>query len=105
VAAVAEENKAIKDRPEDDDARRSPDNIAELALYLASDRSDWLTGRVLGSVGFTVGVYENPTVVAEASSDGPWDFDDLAAQLEKNVRAVADGLPASLFADQIARRS
>ncbi|MEU7816295.1 SDR family NAD(P)-dependent oxidoreductase [Pseudonocardia sp. NPDC049154] len=105
VATVAEKDRAVADRPADDDQVRSPDNVAELALYLASERSDWLTGRVLGSVGFGVTVYENPTVVAEARSDGPWSFDDLAASLEKEVRAVADGLPPSLFADQVARRS
>ncbi|GAA4688384.1 SDR family oxidoreductase [Pseudonocardia yuanmonensis] len=105
VATVAEKDRAVAERPGDDDPVRSPDNIAELALYLASERSDWLTGRVLGSVGFDVSLYENPTVVAEAHSDGPWNFDDLAAALEKDVRAVADGLPRSLFADQIARRS
>jgi NAD(P)-dependent dehydrogenase (short-subunit alcohol dehydrogenase family) len=105
VATVAEKDRAVADRPTDGDPVRSPDNIAELALYLASERSDWLTGRVLGSVGFDVSLYENPTVVAEAHSDGPWSFDDLAAALEKDVRAVADGLPPSLFADQIARRS
>lgn len=105
VATVAADRKAIRDRPADDDPSRSPDRIAELALYLASDRSDWLTGRVLGSVGYTVGIYANPVVVGEVTTDGPWDFDDLAAQLEKTVRSHADGLPPSLFADQAARRS
>ncbi|WP_308194447.1 SDR family oxidoreductase [Pseudonocardia kujensis] len=105
VARVAEKDCAVADRPLDGDPVRSPANIAELALYLASERSAWLTGRVLGSVGFEVSLYANPTVVAEVHSDGPWSFDDLAAALEKDVRAVADGLPPSLFADQIARRS
>ena len=104
VATVAPEKRAMQDRPADDDPSRSPDNIAALALYLASERSDWLSGRVLGSMGFTVGVYENPTVVGEVATDGPWSFDDMAAQLEKTVRAVADGLPPSLFATQTTPR-
>jgi NAD(P)-dependent dehydrogenase (short-subunit alcohol dehydrogenase family) len=105
VATVAAEKRAIQDRPADDDPSRSPDNIAALALYLASDRSDWLSGRVLGSVGFSVGVYENPTVIGEVTSDGPWDFDDMATQLENKVRSVADGMPPSLFADQAAPKA
>jgi NAD(P)-dependent dehydrogenase (short-subunit alcohol dehydrogenase family) len=105
VATVAEEDKAVADRPSDDDATRSPDNVAELALYLASARSGWLTGRVLGSVGFGVTVYENPTVIGETTSDGPWSFDALADGMESAIRPKADGLPTSLFADQIARRT
>jgi NAD(P)-dependent dehydrogenase (short-subunit alcohol dehydrogenase family) len=103
VATVAADKRAIQDRPADDDPSRSPDNIAALALYLASERSGWLTGRVLGSVGFSVGVYANPTVVGEVGSEGPWDVDDLAEQLERTVRPLADGLPPSLFADQARR--
>ena len=101
VATVPKDKRAVQDRPADDGPTRSPDNIAKLALYVASPRSDWLSGRVLGSMGFTVSLYENPTVVAEATTQGPWDFDDLAAQLEDTVRAKADGLPDSLFASQV----
>ncbi|MCD2195099.1 SDR family NAD(P)-dependent oxidoreductase [Actinomycetospora endophytica] len=103
VATVDPSKRAIQDRPPEDDPSRSPDNIAELALYVASPRADWLSGRVLGSMGFQVDLYENPTVVASATSDGPWAFDDLAAQLESSVRPQADGLPTSLFADQANR--
>lgn len=103
VATVDPSKRAIQDRPADDDPARSPDNIAELALYVASPRADWLSGRVLGSMGFQVDLYENPTVVASAASDGPWSFDDLAAQIEQNLRPEADGLPRSLFADQVSR--
>lgn len=103
VATVDPAKRAIQDRPADDDPSRSPDNIAALAVYLAGQRSHWLTGRVLGSVGFSVDLYANPTVVASAVSDGPWDPDDLAAQLEAGLRPHADGLPPSLFATQIDR--
>ena len=104
VATVDPAKRAIRDRPADDDPARSPDNIAELALYVAGPRADWLSGRVLGSTGFRVDLYENPTVVASATSDGPWSFADLAEQLESTARPLADGLPPSLFADQASRR-
>ncbi len=46
----------------------SPDNVAPVVAYLASERSGWITGepvvRVIGS--------------------GPWDVDDLAAQVERS---------------------
>jgi NAD(P)-dependent dehydrogenase (short-subunit alcohol dehydrogenase family) len=105
VATVSDDKSAFQDRPGADDPSRSPDNVAELALYLASERSRWMSGRVLESVGFDVGIYANPTVVGTVSSPGPWDFDDLAAQLEGDLRPLADGLPPSLFADQVRRQN
>jgi NAD(P)-dependent dehydrogenase (short-subunit alcohol dehydrogenase family) len=105
VATVPDDKRAMQDRPADDDPRRSPDNVAALALYLASERSDWITGRVLENWGFDIGLYANPTVVATASSDVPWTFDALADRMEGSFRPVADGLPDSLFADQAARRT
>jgi NAD(P)-dependent dehydrogenase (short-subunit alcohol dehydrogenase family) len=103
TSSVPADKRALQDRPADDDPSRSPANIAALALYVASARSDWLSGRVLGSMGYTVSLYENPTVIAEAVSDGPWDFADLTAQLEGTFRGKADGLPPSLFAGQAGR--
>jgi NAD(P)-dependent dehydrogenase (short-subunit alcohol dehydrogenase family) len=75
----------------------SPDNIAPLALYLASERSDWLTGRVVSAMGFDVGLYENPQMIRQLSSPGPWQYDSLATHMERSFRPVANGLPPSLF--------
>jgi NAD(P)-dependent dehydrogenase (short-subunit alcohol dehydrogenase family) len=75
----------------------SPDNIAPVALYLASERSDWLTGRVVSSMGFDVGLYENPQMIRQLSAPGPWQYDKLAAAIERSFRPAADGLPASIF--------
>lgn len=100
VAGVPEELRAIKDRPEGTDPSRSPDNVAALAVYLASDRSGWLSGRVLNSGGYEVGLYPNPAIVERVGSDGPWNQDELAGKLEAKFRPIADGLPSSVFATQ-----
>jgi NAD(P)-dependent dehydrogenase (short-subunit alcohol dehydrogenase family) len=84
-------------------AAMSPDNIAPVALYLASDRSDWLTGRVVSSMGFDVGLYENPQQIRQLSAPGPWQYDKLAAAMERSFRPVADGLPDSIFRPSGAR--
>ena len=78
-------------------AAMSPDNIAPVALYLASERSGWLTGRVVSSMGFDVGLYENPQQIRQLSAPGPWQYDKLAAAMERSFRPVADGLPDSIF--------
>ena len=83
-----------------EDAERSPDNVAPLALYLASERSDWLTGRVLSAGGYDVGLYQNPQIIRQVSSAGAWQYDQLAALIERSFRPAAEGLPPSIFQAQ-----
>jgi NAD(P)-dependent dehydrogenase (short-subunit alcohol dehydrogenase family) len=80
--------------------RRSPDNVASVAQYLASERSDWLSGRVIASSGYSVGLYENPRVVSELEATSPWDFDTLASSMERSFKPLAHGLPPSVFVPQ-----
>jgi len=87
--------------PTAEDARMSPDNIAPVALYLASERSDWLTGRVISAAGFEVGLYENPQIIRQLSAPEPWAYDRLATAIEGSFRPVANGLPHSLFSSQL----
>jgi len=92
---------AREERPADEDRRRSPDNIAPVALYMASEQSDWLTGRVVSSAGYEVGLYENPQIIRQLSAPAPWEYYRLAAAIEGSFRPAADGLPRSLFASQL----
>jgi NAD(P)-dependent dehydrogenase (short-subunit alcohol dehydrogenase family) len=98
----ADKKVARDDRPSDQDIESSPDNIAPVALYLASDRSDWLSGRVISAAGFEVGLYANPQIIRQLSAPGPWAYDKLASMIERNFRPAANGLPPSLFASQVA---
>jgi NAD(P)-dependent dehydrogenase (short-subunit alcohol dehydrogenase family) len=82
----------------------SPDNIAPVALYLASDRSDWLTGRVISAQGFEVGLYQNPQIIRQLNAPEPWQYERLAAAIEASFRPAADGLPHSSFARQLSGR-
>jgi len=74
---------------------RSPDNIAPIVAYLASDRSDWCTGQVISARGYEVGLYDTPHVVRQINSPSPWDIDKLAELIESNFRPVvaADRAP------------
>jgi NAD(P)-dependent dehydrogenase (short-subunit alcohol dehydrogenase family) len=85
------------------DAEMSPDNIAPVALFLASERSGWLTGRTIGAMGYEVSLYGNPEPVRQLNGTGPWEFEHLAGLVEKSFRPVADGLPPSPFAAQTGR--
>jgi NAD(P)-dependent dehydrogenase (short-subunit alcohol dehydrogenase family) len=64
---------------------RSPDNVAPIVAYLASERSGWITGRVIHSMGYEVSLYSNPEPIVRIIGTGPWDDDEeLAAQVERS---------------------
>src|SRR6201999_1132256 len=93
TATVPTDKRVVReDRPaSEEDQERSPDNIAPVALYMASEQSDWLTGRVVSSSGYEVGLYENPQIIRQLSSPEPWEYDRLATALEGSYRPAADG--------------
>lgn len=67
---------------------RSPDNVAPVVAYLASERSGWLTGRTVHSAGYEVALYSNPQPLVRLIGTGPWGLDDLAEQLERSFPAA-----------------
>jgi NAD(P)-dependent dehydrogenase (short-subunit alcohol dehydrogenase family) len=62
----------------------SPDNVAPIVGYLASERSGWITGRILHSSGYEVSLYSNPEPVSRLIGTGPWDADSLASHVERS---------------------
>jgi NAD(P)-dependent dehydrogenase (short-subunit alcohol dehydrogenase family) len=62
----------------------SPDNVAPIVAYLASERSGWITGRVIHSSGFEVSLYNNPEPIIRIIGTGPWDAEDLTEQVERS---------------------
>ncbi|MBV9795449.1 MAG: SDR family oxidoreductase [Actinobacteria bacterium] len=65
------------------DDERSPDNVAPIVAYLASERSGWITGRIIHSSGYEVSLYNNPEPIVRLLNSGPWEADALAAQVER----------------------
>ena len=76
------------DRPSDEDARRSPDNVAKVVAYLASERSGWLTGRIVHSSGYEVSLYSNMAPTVRLIAEQPWELDDLAGEVERSFRGA-----------------
>ena len=62
----------------------SPDNVAPVVAYLASERSGWITGRIVHSSGYEVALYNNPEPIVRLIGTGPWDIDVLASQVERS---------------------
>ena len=76
------------DRPSDEDARRSPDNVAKVVAYLASERSGFLTGRIVHSSGYEVSLYSNMAPTVRLIAEQPWELDDLAGEVERSFRGA-----------------
>ena len=63
---------------------RSPDNVAPVVAYLASERSGWINGRIVHASGYEVSLYSNPEPVVRIIGTEPWDLDALAEQVERS---------------------
>jgi NAD(P)-dependent dehydrogenase (short-subunit alcohol dehydrogenase family) len=66
------------------DAERSPDNIAPVVAYLASEQSGWINGQIVSARGYEVALYNSPEPVITIVGTGPWDPDALAGQVERS---------------------
>jgi NAD(P)-dependent dehydrogenase (short-subunit alcohol dehydrogenase family) len=63
---------------------RSPDNVAPVVAFLASEQSGWINGRIVHSSGYEIALYSNPEPVVRVIGTGPWDIDSLASQVERS---------------------
>jgi NAD(P)-dependent dehydrogenase (short-subunit alcohol dehydrogenase family) len=74
-----------------EDPRRSPDNIAPPVVFLASEESDWLNGRVIGASGYRISLYNNPEVIREIASPEPWNLDAAFELMKSSFRPAIEG--------------
>jgi NAD(P)-dependent dehydrogenase (short-subunit alcohol dehydrogenase family) len=63
---------------------RSPDNVAPIVAYLASERSGWVTGRIIHSTGYEISLYSNPEPIIRIVGTEPWEADALSEQVERS---------------------
>jgi NAD(P)-dependent dehydrogenase (short-subunit alcohol dehydrogenase family) len=70
---------------------RSPDNVAPIVAYLASEQSGWINGRILHSSGYEVSLYNNPQPISRIIGTSAWDVDALAAQVERSFGPLLRG--------------
>ena len=80
-------------RARPDENEWSPDNVAPIVAYLASERSGWITGRIIHSSGYEVSLYSNPEPVSRLIGTGPWDADALAEQVERSFGPIVGRRP------------
>jgi NAD(P)-dependent dehydrogenase (short-subunit alcohol dehydrogenase family) len=66
------------------DAERSPDNVAPVVAYLASEQSGWINGQIVSARGYEVALYNRPEPIVRIIGTGPWDVDALAGHVERS---------------------
>ena len=53
--------------------------------------------------GYDVGLYNNPEVIRQLSTDKPWTTGGLGDLIEEHFKPVANGLPQNIFTAQLER--
>src|SRR6202050_4089927 len=66
------------------DAERSPDNVAPVVAYLASEQSGWINGQIVSARGYEVALYNRPEPIIAIIGTEPWDVDALADQVGRS---------------------
>ncbi len=76
----------------------SPDNIAPVAAWLASEASGWCNGRVIHARGFELSLYSDPQPLVTVRAEGDaWDLGTIGKQLEESFRPITDAAPPNPF--------
>jgi NAD(P)-dependent dehydrogenase (short-subunit alcohol dehydrogenase family) len=73
------------------EADMAPQQVAPPVVYLASARSSWLNGRVVGVRGRRITLYRNYEVDREIATVGPWRLLDVCSELESTFKAAVEG--------------
>jgi NAD(P)-dependent dehydrogenase (short-subunit alcohol dehydrogenase family) len=101
LVATIPSDRAVGSSIATEESEMAPQHIARVALFLASDRSRWLTGQVLAAQGRHVGLLSRPAEVGSVTADADWNFDAFAAATEGEFRPIIDAEAPNLFARQI----
>src|SRR5262249_96116 len=93
--APSAETRMTSTMPEDLQAalrgrHETPENIAPAVLYLASDRSSWMTGRLLAPAARIMRLYNVPEIAGEITSDGPWERGNAFDAIEREFRPIVE---------------
>jgi 3-oxoacyl-[acyl-carrier protein] reductase len=67
----------------------SPDDVAPLIVWLASDRSARVTGQAIGLGGDRLTLYAHPSALATRDAEGGWTADGIADMWDAELAASA----------------
>lgn len=76
-----------------DAARRAPESMVPAIVYLASEDSGWLSGRVVGAQEYRISLWTEPEIQRQIISPGPWSMDDVFTLMPAAFKPVVTGEP------------
>jgi NAD(P)-dependent dehydrogenase (short-subunit alcohol dehydrogenase family) len=82
------------EQKEGDFDRFSPDNVAAVVAWLASDLANGITGQVVKVQGGLVQLVQGWRPITEATSDRPWTIADVAATRDALFARTDPGVPS-----------
>jgi NAD(P)-dependent dehydrogenase (short-subunit alcohol dehydrogenase family) len=96
VEALEQHGTALPDSLRKGEGFGTPEDVAGLVVYLASDASREVTGQCIGVGGDKLSLWSHPQEVAVAYTDGGWSADAIAAAWPVSVgrRPETYGIPA-----------
>ena len=92
IAPVAGTRMTIEQRPEVYKADiMSPENVTPPVVYLASEASEWLNGRIIWAGGGRLGLVSKLEIEREIVYDGLWSNERAFDEFEKSIRPAVEG--------------
>ena len=89
TSTIPDELAAAMQRPSS--SEMAPEQVAPPVIYLASEDSDWLNGRVIGARGNRITLYSNYEVNREIVSTGQWELPTVFREFDRTLRAAVEG--------------
>ena len=65
-----------------DNEKISAANVVPPVIYLASEKSEWLNGRIIQAGNGRIGLFTSPAVELEVTTPGVWDMDVAFEEME-----------------------
>ena len=76
---------------EEADPRMSPANVAVPLVYIASEASDWLTGQVVGAMGYDITLYSQYQPIRVLSGSERWSVEKASEEIERVFKPAVEG--------------
>lgn len=89
TSTIPDELAAAMQRPSS--SEMAPEQVAPPVIYLASEDSDWLNGRVIGARGNRITLYSNYEVNREIVSTGQWELPTVFREFDRTFKAAVEG--------------
>src|SRR5262249_41654113 len=83
----------FEQKPEDAFDRLAPENVAPVVAWLASSRSEPITGQVVKVQGGLIQLFQGCRPITTATAEKPWTIDDVDAARDALLGGNDPGVP------------